>query len=100
MVEKAKLNYSHGISYVCISVVNFTFQFLNDNIDQNTNFAKLASAITLFNRELVSTVLRVYLLGMFSHQQVFQLYIWFKRVPKAHRGIQKYPTVSQSSNGN
>ena len=49
----------------------------------------------IFNRELVSAVLRVdLLLGIC--QQVFLLEIWFKRVHKAHRGIPKCPKVSQS----
>ena len=50
----------------------------------------------IFNRELVWTVLRVYLLlGIFC-QQVFQLHIWFKRVSKAHRGIPNHPKLSHS----
>ena len=48
-----------------------------------------------FNRELVSTVLGVSLLGIFC-QEVFHLYVWLKKVPKVNTGNLKYPNGFKS----
>ena len=74
-------------------IADFLLDFFQDSMFDLRLIAYFSNLV-FFNRELASAVLRVYLLGIC--QQVFQLDIWFKRVPKAHRGIPKHPKVSHS----
>ena len=58
-----------------------------DGRKRNQEFgAEFKRTRQLFNRKLVSTVLKVCLLSGIRYQQVFRSDVWFKRLPKIHTG--------------